>query len=276
MIIIKYFKEILTSPFHVIKNFFIYRHLLLQMVTREIKGRFAGSMGGLLWNFIHPILMLVVYLFVFVYIFKMRVGSEAGAGTSVVYLIAGLFPWIMIAEGLSRGTSSLIENANLIQKTSFPVEILPAKAVIAPLFSYGIAILMLSAYKMIFSGSFAFFLILPFIFLLQVIFTLGIAFFTATLTVFFRDVMQIMQVIINFWIYLTPILYPMNLLPDWAGRLMYLNPLYPVITLYHDIFVDGRIGQWKMLSLSLGWSLGFFFIGAFVFNKLKYEFADWL
>lgn len=273
---IKYFKEILTAPFDIIKNFVLYRHLLLQMVTREIKGRFAGSMGGLLWNFIHPILMLVVYLFVFVYIFKMRVGSEAGAGASVIYLMSGLFPWIMISEGLSRGTSSLIENATIIQKTAFPTEILPAKAVIAPLLSYGIAILILSVYKIIFSGSFAFFFILPFIFLLQVIFTLGIAFFTATLTVFFKDVMQIMQVIINFWMYLTPILYPMNLLPDWAGRLMYLNPLYPLITLYHDMFVDGRIGQWKMISLSLGWSLGFFFIGAFVFNKLKYEFADWL
>ncbi len=272
----KYFKEILTSPFYIIKNFFVYRHLLLQMVTREVKGRFAGSMGGLLWNFIHPILMLLVYLFVFVYIFKIRVGSESGAGTSVVYLIAGLFPWIMISEGLARGTSSLIENANLIQKTSFPVEILPAKAVIAPLVSYGIAILLLSVYKMIFSFSFSFFLVLPLIFLLQVVFTLGIAFFTATMTVFFRDVMQIMQVIINFWIYLTPILYPMNLLPAWASRLMYLNPLYPIITLYHDIFVAGRIVQWKMISLSLGWSLGFFLIGAFVFNKLKYEFADWL
>jgi len=274
--IIKYIKEILTSPFYIIKNLFLYRHILLQMVTREIKGRFAGSMGGLLWNFIHPLLMLAVYLFVFVYIFKIRVGSEAGSGTSVIYLMAGLFPWIMLAEGLSRGTSSLIENANLIQKTSFPVEILPAKAVLAPLFSYGIAILMLSAYKMIFTASFAFFLILPFIFLLQVIFTLGIAFFTATLTVFFRDVMQLMQVLINFWIYLTPILYPMNLLPDWAARAMYLNPVYPLIALYHDLFVDGRISQWQMIPLSLGWSLGFFFIGAFVFNKLKYEFADWL
>jgi len=273
---IKYLKEILTSPFDIIKNFFLYRHLLLQMVTREIKGRFAGSMGGLLWNFIHPVLMLIVYIFVFVYIFKIRVGSDASAGTSVIYLIAGLFPWIMISEGLSRGTSSLIENAVLIQKTAFPTEILPAKAVIAPLLSYGIALLILSVYKMIFSASFEFFFILPFIFLLQVIFTLGIAFFTATLTVFFKDVMQIMQVIINFWMYLTPILYPMNLLPDWAGRLMYLNPLYPIITLYHDMFVDGRIGQWKIISLSLGWSLGFFFIGAFVFNKLKCEFADWL
>lgn len=272
----KYFKEILTSPFYIIKNFVVYRHLLLQMVTREVKGRFAGSMGGLLWNFIHPILMLLVYLFVFVYIFKIRVGPEAGAGASVVYLMAGLFPWIMMSEGLSRGTSSLIENANIIQKTSFPVEILPAKAVIAPFFNYGIAVLLLSAYKMIISGSFTFFLVLPFIFLLQVIFTLGLVFFTATLTVFFKDVMQIMQVIISFWMYLTPILYPMDLLPDWAGRLMCFNPLYPIITLYHDIFIDGRIGQLKTISLSLGWSLGFFLIGAFVFNKLKYEFADWL
>lgn len=272
----KYSKELLTSPVYILKNFFLYRHILLQMVTREIKGRFAGSIGGLLWHFIHPILMLAIYLFVFVYIFKMRVGSEGGTGASVVYIMAGLFPWIIIAEGLSRGTSSFIENSNLIQKTSFPLEILPAKAIIAPLFSYGIALILLVVYKIISAHSVAFVLFLPLILVLQAMFTLGIVFFTATLTVFFRDTMQLMQILINFWIYLTPILYPVNLLPEWAGKAMYLNPLYPLISLYQNLFLEGTMGDGRMLLLSFCWSLGFFFFGAFIFNKLKYELADWL
>lgn len=246
------------------------------MTKREIKGRFAGSMGGMLWNFIHPLIMLIVYLFVFVYIFKLRIGSQGGSGTSALYIMAGLFPWIIIAEGLSRGTSSLIENANLIQKTSFPVEILPAKAVLTPLFSHGIAILLLTLYIIISTGSIKIIFILPLIILLQTLFTLGIAFLTATISVFFRDVMQLVQIIVSFWMFLTPILYPMSMLPDWAKTIMYFNPLYPLIATYQSLFVDGTLGQLNMILLAFTWSLAFFVIGAFIFNKLKYEFADWL
>jgi lipopolysaccharide transport system permease protein len=246
------------------------------MVIREIKGRFAGSMGGLLWNFIHPLLMLVVYLFIFVYIFKFRIGVTGGSLTAAIYIMAGLFPWFIIAEGLSRGTASMIENTNLIQKTYFPVEILTAKAVLTPIFSHGIAILLLAVYKIITTGSVEIIFILPFIVLLQIFFTLGIAFFAAAASVFFRDVIQLMHIIISFWIFLTPILYPVSMLPDWAKKLMYINPLYPLITLYHFLFVDGGLVEWNMVYLSVLWSLFFFFVGTFIFNKLKYEFADWL
>jgi lipopolysaccharide transport system permease protein len=246
------------------------------MVIREIKGKFAGSIGGLFWHFIHPILMMVIFLFVFVYIFKLRVSSTGGAGASAIYLLAGLFPWIILAEGLSRGTYSLIENANLIQKTSFPIEILTTKAVIAPLLSYGVAIVLLMIYKVITHGSAGILFILPFVMILQIFFTTGIAFLSATLSVFFRDIMQLVNLVISFWIYVTPILYPMNMLPDWAQRVMYINPLYPFMANYQSLLMHGTLGDWRLVLLAAVWAFCFFVTGSFIFNKFKYEFADWL
>lgn len=273
----RYIKELLRSPFDILGNLYRYRHMLIQMVVRELKGRFAGSMGGMLWHFVHPILMLIIFLFVFVYIFRVRIGGTGNTTLSSIYLMSGLFPWIIMAEGLSRGTSSLIENANLIQKTFFPTEILTAKAVVTPFLSYGIAIILLSFYTIIFlDNPLRVFVILPFIILLQVFFTLGIAFLTATISVFFRDIMQLVQVLISFWIYLTPILYPVDMLPYWAKQVMYINPLYPLISLYQSLLVGQGPIRLQMLALALGWSLLFFVTGAFFFNKLKYEFADWL
>jgi lipopolysaccharide transport system permease protein len=276
MTVKKFLREISTAPADIVKNLYYYRHLLLQMVIREIKGRFAGSIGGIVWHFIHPVLMLIVFLFVFVYIFRLRVSSTGGAAASAIYIIAGLFPWVILAEGLSRGTTSLIENANIIQKTAFPNEILPAKALLAPFFSYGAALLILLFYKIFSTGSVGIIFILPLILILQIFFTLGLVFLTSTVSVFFRDVMQLVHIVISFWIYLTPILYPISMLPEWAKTVMYFNPLFPFISVYQSLFVSGALDDWNMLLLSSLWAALFFVTGSFVFNKLKYEFADWL
>lgn len=246
------------------------------MVIAEIKGRFAGSVGGFLWNFVHPVLMLTVYLFVFVYVFRLRVNTGGSAGASAVYIMAGLFPWMIISEGLLRGTSSMIENSNLILKTPFPTEILLGKAVLAPLCSYGVAIILLAVYAVVATGSVSLILALPLLLVLQILFTIGVAFLTSTLSVFFRDILQVVQILVTFWIYLTPILYPVNMLPGWVRDIMYANPLFPLISLYQSVFITGTLGHWLMVLLTLAWSLTFFSAGAFIFNKLKYEFADWL
>ncbi len=272
----QYCREIFRSPVTVIRNLYHFRHILYQMVLREVKGRFVGSVGGLFWHFIHPILMVLIYLFVFVYIFKLRVGTGGGTGASAVYLMAGIFPWVIMADGLSRGTSALIENANLIQKTYFPTEILTAKAVIAPFLNFGIALLLLAAFKIAVDGFWGILLILPFILLLQVFFTLGIAFFFAAFSVFFRDVLQVVQIIVSIWVYVTPIFYQSSMLPAWAVNIMYINPLFPFTSIYHSLFIDGTVGPWRMVGLSLAWTGTFYLLGSFIFLKLKAEFADWL
>ncbi len=272
----EYFKEMMASPVSVARNFFLFRHILWQMVLRDIQGRFAGSIGGLLWNFIHPILMFTTYIIVFVYIFKLRVASHGGAGASAIYIMAGLFPWMIMSEGFMRGTMSLADNANLIKKTSFPIEILPVKSVLAALLTNGIALVLLALYKIIFIGSFGIILALPVVILLQLFFTAGIVFLTSTLSVFFRDVIQLMQVIVNFWAYLTPMLYTMAMLPGWAQKLMVLNPLYPIVAIYQSLLVGNSLPGWNIIVLALFWTSLFFLAGAFIFTKLKYEFADWL
>lgn len=274
--VVRYFMEMLRSPVEVARNLYRYRHILLQMVVNEIKGRFAGSLGGLLWHFVHPLIMLVAYLFVFVYIFKLRVSSGAGAGASAVYIMAGLFPWIIMSEGLHRATSSLMENANLIQKTAFPTEILPAKGVIAPYLSFGVALLLLALYSVWTTGFPGIILLLPLVVLLQVCFTLGLALLSSTLTVFFRDMLQLVQVGVSFWIFLTPVFYPLSLLPEWAQKAMYLNPIYPFVAAYQSLFINGRITDWHLPLLAFCWAAAALFTGTFFFTKLKHEFADWL
>ncbi|MCX8069821.1 MAG: ABC transporter permease [Thermodesulfovibrionales bacterium] len=272
----KHIKALFFSPIEIFINLFTYRHLLYQMVIREIKGRFVGSIGGLLWNFAHPILMVVIFLFVFVYVFKLRLG-DGGASLSVIYIMSGLFPWIIMSEGLSRGTSSLIENAVIIQKTSFPTEILPAKAVIAPLLSHGTALVILAFYVMIKTEDIQLnFLLLPLVVLLQLVLTFGIALVSSTISVFFRDIIQVISLITTFGIYLTPILYPISLLPDWAQRLMYINPFFPFAMIYQMLYTGTTSISWLIILLSIFWTFFFYVIGAFLFNKLKYEFADWL
>ncbi len=258
------------------RNFYTYRHLLVQMVVREVKGRVAGSSMGILWNFVQPLVMLGVFLFVFVYIFKLRLPEYGGSIGAAIYLMSGLFPWMALSEGFSRASGSLIENAPLIQKTVFPTEILPAKMVIAAFSTHGIAIVALAVYALYRNPTIEFIVFLPLILVLQVFFTLGASFIFACLSVFFRDTLQIITLFLNFWFYITPILYPVSLLPEWARTLMYLNPVYPFMSMYQSLFLTGTTGDYRMLSLACLWTVSFYSVGAFVFSKLKYEFADWL
>ena len=273
---LKYFKEMIQSFIVVLKNLYNSRHIIRQMVITEIKGKFAGSIGGLLWNFLQPVLMLLVYLFVFVYVLKLRIGASGTSESSSIYIMSGLFPWIIMSEGILNGTSSLINNANLIKKTSFPYEILPAKAVIAPLFSFGITLLLLAFFEIIFHGFIGIIFLLPFIVILQLFFTIGLTFLLSTVSIFFRDIIHLIQIVVSFWIFLTPILYPVKMLPETAKKIMYLNPLYPLISIYHSVFLSGNLGQSHMIIIAFFWSTLFFIVGSFFFNKLKYEFADWL
>ena len=108
-------KELFKSPLVVLINLYHFRHILHQMVLREVKGRFAGSIGGLFWHFIHPILMVLIYLFIFVAIFKLRVGTGGGTGASAIYLMAGIFPWMRFAFSIIADVPRENPSARIIQ-----------------------------------------------------------------------------------------------------------------------------------------------------------------
>lgn len=268
--------DLIQAPLEISRNLYQFKHVIRQMIKSEIKGKFAGSFAGLLWHVIHPLVMLGVYVMVFLFIFDLKVGSSSGTGTSTIYLLSGLFPWMMIAEGISLGTVAVIQNANLIKRTYFPTEILLAKSVMAPFCSFGIVLGVLALFRVLLYKFWGLLLILPCVVVLQLVFTMGVTLFTATISVFFRDIVHLVDIIIRFWIFLTPILYPVSRLPEWGKTIMFLNPLYPLISIYQSLFLTGVIQQWRMVWLALLWTLGLLIPAAYLFNKLKYEFADWL
>ncbi|HWR90302.1 MAG TPA: ABC transporter permease [Dissulfurispiraceae bacterium] len=258
------------------RNFITFRHLLAHMIFKEVKSRFAGSSVGLLWNFIHPLVMLLIFLFVFVYIFKLRLPDQGGTHNASIYLMSGLFPWMALSEGLMRSTNSLIENAEIIKKSYFPTEILPAKAVVAAFSSHGVAIVILAGYVIATKQSYGILLYLPLVIAAQALFTLGVGFIFSCLTVFVRDTVQILNLVIGFWVYVTPILYPLSMLPEWARSAMYGNPVFPFVQIYQSLFLKGEIGDHTMMLMAVAWAVFAYSVGAYVFAKLKGEFADWL
>ena len=273
---INFIREFFSSPVVIINNILTYKHLVIQMIKQDIRGRFAGTAGGVLWNLVDPVAKLLVYLFVFVFIFKLRVGQEHGAGYPAIFIVAGLFPWLIMSEGMLKGASSLLENANLIKKSSFPIEILVARSVFLPFFSHGIVLLLLVLYQVFFNYHIKVLFIVPLIFILQILFTMGCVFFSTVLSIFFRDIIHLHQVMINLWIFLTPIFYHVGMLPEWGQKLMYINPVYPFISAYQCILSDAYTVQWHMLFISFIWTAVVFVAGSFIFIKLKDEFADWL
>lgn len=269
-------KLFLKAPVSILQNLMRHRHLLMRMIWQEIRGRFAGSFGGLVWHFLQPLLMVTVYLFVFVHVFKLRVEGAGAENFSALYIMAGLFPWLIFAEGLSRGSQCIHENANLIQKTAFPSELLVFKAVLTPYISFGMIVVGLAVYRLLFIGFSWHVFALPVVAMLQFLFTCGLVFLFATLAVYFKDILQLINIFVGFGMYLVPILFPASMLPELAQRLMYLTPTYPMIYPYQRMLVFDNMGETSILYMLLGWSLLFWALGSFVFYKLKDEFADWL
>jgi ABC-type polysaccharide/polyol phosphate export permease len=268
-------KALYRSPYKVLKILFEHKSLLKRLVINDLKARFLGSVGGVFWNFINPLFLITVYVFVFVFIFRMKVSSESARSISVFYIIAGLMPWFIISESIIKGLNILIQNANIIKKTYFPLEMLPAQVAIVPFVNYGTITILLSLFFSVKHANYInlLFLIYGVINLFFLVF--GIVLLVSVLCVYFRDLIQIIQMFINIWIYLTPILYAEAMLPESVRGFVYGNPFYPIISIFQHIIADSKLTNIQ-IYLSLVWPVIFFTVGAVLFEKLKDELADWI
>lgn len=258
-----------------IRAIYRYRGVTLSFVKRDLAARYKGSTFGMLWSIINPIIMLVLYTFVFSTILKVRVGVQEGTGSFAIYLFCGMLPWNAFAEPLGRSTGIVFEHTNLIKRMVFPVEILPLYIVISSvvyqLIGFTILFLVLLASGHRFSMLIAF---LPALLLLQMAFTVGLAWIVAGATVFFRDIAQIIGMITTLWLFLTPIFYTASLVPEGWRPLLGLNPMYALVESYRSIILKGQLPDPHSLIYLFITAALVFVVGHRIFIRMQPAFAD--
>jgi len=251
-----------------------YFFLLRELVKRDFQGRYAGSALGFVWSLVQPLWMLVLFTFVFSTVMKITpVGTRTGH--FAIFLFGGLLPWTALHEGVLRSATAITDNAGLVKKLRFPAEILVLSAVLAALVHEAIAAaIFIGALVWVGELSWGGLPLLLIAVPLQIGLTLGLGLVVAALHVFFRDTAQLLGMVFNVWFYLTPIVYPLAIVPEPYRTWLALNPLTALVGLYRQAFLGGSI---EMVAGALPLALMAAVLTSFgfwLFGRLKPAFVD--
>ena len=250
--------------------------LLLQLVRRNIDSRYRGAFLGLLWSFVQPLLMLSVYTFVFSVIFKPRWGvGDGGRGSFAIVMLCGMSLFHVFSETLTSCSRLIVSRPNFVKKVIFPLEILPLAQTMSIFILGGVWVILLFFGAVFIIGKISFtMLLLPLVLIPFFLFTLGIAFFIASLGVYIRDTPHLLGVILQILFYMTPIFYPMQAVPERFRWVMTLNPLALMIDEARKLFLYGRLPDWGILGILFLISVLVMQLGLIWFIKTKKGFAD--
>lgn len=255
----------------------LFRHhrLIRSLASRDIRARYRGSLGDVLWTFLNPLLLMATYIFVFGVVLHARFGSDQSSTGFALYFLAGMLPWLAFSEPAGRSPYVIFEHRNFVKKLIFPLETLPVNQVVAGLVTEFFALAVFLMLLMVLRGSLPITVLwLPVLILPQLFFTLGVCWFLAALGVFFRDLGQIMGFALTLWFFLTPICYPETSLPPWAANVLRGNPLYALVKSYRAIFLEGHApAPGAMIKFWLV-SIVVCLVGHAWFYKLRKTFAD--
>jgi lipopolysaccharide transport system permease protein len=253
---------------------FRFRTLFWGFVSNDIRGRFAGSVGGFMWSLLTPLANLLIYIFVFSVVLNIRLKPmETGTDSFAVYFLTGMLPWLAFSEALGASTDLFLGRANLITKVSFPLELLPLTGLVVPFFFNGLGFVMFLGYLVLKGYAHVGWLWLPTVIGVHMAFTLGLITLISSLTVFLRDIKQFIGIVISLWFFLTPIIYPLSMVPETYRWLITLNPMYPFIDLYHQVLLEGSV-SYAMLGCATGLATLILVVGILFFERSKYAFAD--
>ena len=253
------------------------RDLIWQMTRREIAARYRGSIIGLAWSFINPLLMLSVYTFVFSVVFKARWGTggnESRADFAII-LFAGMIVFGIFAEIINRAPAQIVSNANYVKKVVFPLEILSLVSLGSVLFHSMVSLIILLLAQLIINRAIPWTVVLFPLVLLPLLFaSLGVAWFLAALGVYIRDIGQITTVLTTVLLFVSAVFYPVSALPETYQAWLRLNPLVLIIAESRKVLIFGNLPDWLWLGVS--WFMGFAiaFAGFWWFQKTRKGFAD--
>lgn len=270
----------LNEKFPVLKTWRLKFELLRMLVRRDLEARYKGSVLGNLWSIVNQLSQLLIYTYVFSIILKVKLSlkglPEENSLVFGLWLFAGLLPWIAFTAGLTQAATSVVSQTNLVKKVVFPLALLPLVPVLSAFVESGFGLIILIIFVAFRIGTLHETLaLLPLIWFPQLLFTTGLAYFTAALTVFFRDIPQTIIVLFNLWFYLTPIVYPIDVVPEAVRDLvLWLNPMAAITQIYRDLILIGEVnhgGEWAVLTVI---SVLTFYGGFWVYQRLRSGFAD--
>lgn len=253
----------------VFKELYQYRELLKTNVQKEIRGKYKGSFLGVLWSFLNPLLMVLVYALVFPYIMRTNVDNY------LVYLITGVIPWNFFTTCITTGCNCVWINGGIIKKVYFPREILPISVVAAGLINFLISCVIILLFVLFGGIGFSVQLLwLPLIAIIQSALSLGLLFILSAINVYVRDIEYLVGFLLNLLFYATPILYTADMFPESIRWVLYLNPMTTIIESYRNIFYYQQSPALIPLMIVFMVSFIILIIGYLIFKKLERGFAE--
>jgi ABC-2 type transport system permease protein len=275
-----------------LKDIWQARELLQNLTNREVRGKYRRTALGQLWSLANPIAAILIYTFIFSFIFRLpaQVGDPSGLDNYALWLVCGLLPWLFFNRVLSLGVDSLVLNGALIQKVYFPRIVLPLSLANATFFTWMLEMGVLVVAFM-FLGAF----VLPWLPALLVVmivfalFAVGLAMIVSIVNVYFRDLSYLLTIVLQFWFYLTPILYPIDLVATQSERLgglfgtpitllnLYqVNPVEGFIEIFRNVLYDNAAPEASTVLIALGWTVLSLGGGLLLYAKKEKQMAELL
>jgi ABC-2 type transport system permease protein len=251
-----------------LRDSYRYRELIWALALKELKIRYKRSVLGFLWALLNPALMMLVLTMVFSTIMRFPIPHYA------IFLLSVLLPWTFFSQSLSYGVESIVTNGDLIKKVAVPKLVFPMAAVVSNIINLLLSLIPLAVLVPILRHPFYWtWIYLPVPMLALAIFTLGMTFFFAAANVHYRDVSHMLQVVLSAWFYVTPIIYPIDMLPKHYQWILKLNPIIYVINGFRLAVYYGQLPHLRSIAASFVCGFVSLFIGFALFRKYQNDFV---
>lgn len=252
-----------------LKELYTYREMIFMMVRRDLRGKYLASVLGFLWTFINPLLQFAVYAIIFSVVLPNDIDNY------YIFLFVAYIPWFFLSTSIPVGSMCIMYQTNLVQKIYFPRIVLPISVTLTGFVNMLLSELVVFAVLILSGmGLSIHILALPIVMFVQLMFVLGIVLILSSLTVYFRDLAHIMEIVVMAWFYMTPIVYAPEMIKDNFPFVLALNPMAGIISSYRDILYYQRWPEFSALTLAVVFGVATMVFGTVIFQRLQRGFAE--
>jgi ABC-2 type transport system permease protein len=249
-----------------IKKIYTFRHTLWEMALKQLKAKYSGSILGISWAIINPLLIMSAITFVFTVIFKTEIKNFS------LFVLSGIFPWMFFSSALSDAIFSILNQQNILHQFNLPREIIPLSSILSNFLNFLVGWLIIYPLFFFFNPKIISLLpLLIIVLLLNLFFVCGLGLALSVLNVFFRDIGQLLGVLLMFWFWVTPIFYSVDMIPAKFRWVCSFNPMTPYVVYYREVIFIGNTPNFSTFISSFLWAIFSLTLGLLVFAHLEFK-----